>query len=71
MNKNETGNCERCGPQETFEHVMLEYGKHRRERLMLKSELQKNRVQLRVKEIFQRDTGGVVYRAIFDILVCF
>lgn len=27
MNKHDTGNCEFCGQEETFEHIMLECGK--------------------------------------------
>lgn len=51
-NKHETGNDEFCGQEEKFEHVMLECGKCKQ---IVK--FQKNRVQLRLKEILQMNTG--------------
>lgn len=68
MGKHDTGTCDFCGQEETFEHVVLECGKYKRERERLQFELQENSVHLRVRDIFQRDAGDVVYRAVFGFL---
>lgn len=47
---------------------MLECNKYKQEREILKSELQENRIHLRVRDIFQRNAGDVIYRAVFGFL---
>lgn len=68
MGKHDTGTCDFCGQEESFEHVVLECNKYKRERERLQFELQENSVHLRVWDIFQRDAGDVVYRAVFGFL---
>lgn len=54
--------------EETSDHVLLECGKYRRGRQILNSDIQKNKVLLRIKEILQRNTDDVVNRIIFSFL---
>ncbi len=68
MGKHDTGRCEFCGQEESVEHVILYFQKYETERRILMQNLEKIKMQFKLRDILQNDSRNECYSFIFQYL---
>ncbi len=68
MGKHDMGRCEFCGQEESVEHVILYCQKYETERRILMQNLEKIKMQFKLRDILQNDSRNESYSFIFQYL---